>query len=116
MKPQDLERLREMLLQMKAESEDDARSSRDATRPVELDQTTVGRLSRMDAMQQQQMAQESARRREHLLQRIDGALRRMDADDYGYCAAVRGTDRARSPVRRPVRDAVHQMRRPALVN
>ncbi|WP_448507885.1 TraR/DksA family transcriptional regulator [Immundisolibacter sp.] len=87
MKPQDLERLREMLLQMKAESEDDARSSRDATRPVELDQTTVGRLSRMDAMQQQQMAQESARRREHLLQRIDGALRRMDADDYGYCAA-----------------------------
>lgn len=53
--------------------------------PVELDQQKVGRLSRMDAMQGQAMAQETARRREIELQRIDAALARVAAGDYGYC-------------------------------
>jgi DnaK suppressor protein len=39
----------------------------------------------MDAMQAQQMAQETARRRKVKLQKIDGALRRIDEGDYGYC-------------------------------
>lgn len=59
--------------------------SKDATRPVELDQSSVGRLSRMDAMQLQQMAQETARRRRRQLARIEGALRRIETGDYGYC-------------------------------
>lgn len=53
--------------------------------PVELDQTMVGRLSRMDALQGQAMAQEVARRRETEIKRIDAALKRMDEGDYGYC-------------------------------
>ena len=52
---------------------------------VTLDQSQVGRLSRMDALQAQQMAQETARRREIQLQKIDSALRRMAAGEYGYC-------------------------------
>ncbi|MEP4147643.1 MAG: TraR/DksA C4-type zinc finger protein [Halioglobus sp.] len=59
--------------------------SSDATDTVALDQSKVGRLSRMDAMQAQQMAQETARRRQLQLQKIDNALRRIDAGDYGYC-------------------------------
>lgn len=55
--------------------------------PVELDQTKVGRLSRMDAMQQQAMAQASARRAELELQRIRTALGRLQAGDYGYCVS-----------------------------
>lgn len=54
--------------------------------PVELDQTKVGRLSRMDAIQQQAMAQASARRTEVELQRIRTAINRLRAGDYGYCA------------------------------
>ena len=54
--------------------------------PVELDQQRVGRLSRMDALQGQAMAQETARRRAVGLQRIDAALARLDAGTYGYCA------------------------------
>lgn len=54
--------------------------------PVELDQQRVGRLSRMDALQGQAMAQETARRREIDMQRIDAALARLDAGSYGYCA------------------------------
>lgn len=53
--------------------------------PVELDQTKVGRLSRMDAMQQQAMAQASGRRTEMELQRIRTAIGRLRSGDYGYC-------------------------------
>ncbi len=52
---------------------------------VELDQTRVGRLSRMDALQSQAMSLETTRRRRAELQRIDAALRRMDEDEYGFC-------------------------------
>jgi DnaK suppressor protein len=53
--------------------------------PVELDQTRVGRLSRMDALQQQAMAKETLRRRELELKKLDLALARLDDDEYGYC-------------------------------
>jgi DnaK suppressor protein len=67
----------------------DIRAGREAQKnegaPVELDQTKVGRLSRMDAMQQQAMAQASARRTELEAQRIRTALDRLRSGDYGYC-------------------------------
>lgn len=56
-------------------------------RPVELDQQSVGRLSRMDAMQVQAMAQAVEARRRGRLQRIDAALKRLEAGDYGYCVS-----------------------------
>jgi DnaK suppressor protein len=58
-----------------------------ARKPVELDQTRVGRLSRMDALQGQAMAQETARRRDAELARIDAALKRIEEEEYGYCLA-----------------------------
>ena len=60
--------------------------SSEARDTVELDQQSIGRLSRMDAMQQQEMAQAEARRRVHDLARIDIALNRIDEDEYGWCA------------------------------
>ena len=53
-------------------------------RPVELDQQSVGRLSRMDAMQIQAMAQAVEVRRQGRLQLIEAALRRLEDGDYGY--------------------------------
>lgn len=61
-------------------------ASADSRDPVELDQTSVGRLSRMDAMQQQAMALATQRRRASALLRIDAALSRIAAGDYGWCA------------------------------
>ena len=52
---------------------------------VELDQSKVGRLSRMDAMQAQAMAQATVKRRALQLRRIQAALARIDADEYGRC-------------------------------
>ena len=56
-----------------------------ATQIVELDQSSVGRLSRMDAMQGQAMAQENERRRILKLRLIDAALKRITNNDYGIC-------------------------------
>ncbi len=58
---------------------------RNSANVVELDQSKVGRLSRMDAMQQQAMSQETSRRREVELTKLTAALRRVDAGDFGYC-------------------------------
>jgi DnaK suppressor protein len=52
---------------------------------VELDQTRVGRLSRMDAMQAQAMSLETGRRRRLHIIEIDAALERVTAGDYGDC-------------------------------
>jgi DnaK suppressor protein len=57
----------------------------EAAGTVELDQTSVGRLSRMDALQGQAMSRERDRRRQIELQKIAAALRRIEAGDYGDC-------------------------------
>lgn len=54
---------------------------------VELDQSRMGRLSRMDALQAQQVALEASRRRERQRLAIEGALNRIDSGNYGYCYA-----------------------------
>jgi DnaK suppressor protein len=56
-----------------------------ADKPVELDQSRVGRLSRMDSMQSQAMARHGAHLAEQEMQRIRAALTLMESGDYGYC-------------------------------
>ncbi|QIG80044.1 TraR/DksA family transcriptional regulator [Stakelama tenebrarum] len=53
--------------------------------PVPLDQESVGRLSRMDAMQVQAMALAADRRRQAERARIDAALARIEEDEFGWC-------------------------------
>lgn len=54
-------------------------------KPMALDHTSAGRVSRVDAMQLQQMSQEAARRRQQLLVKIEGALRRIESERFGLC-------------------------------
>jgi len=63
---------------------------------VELDQSKVGRLSRMDALQAQAMAKASGDRREAMLRQITAALKRIDDDEYGFCQSC---DEAINPKR-----------------
>ena len=74
-----------LLLAKKAELEELDRRTEAERAPVELDQTRVGRLSRMDAIQVQAMAQEAQRRRRIELQRLDAALDRLAKDEFGEC-------------------------------
>ena len=73
-----LEKLRDELSEL-------SRIAAESRKPVELDQTSVGRLSRMDAIQGQAMQLETERRREIELTRIDAALERIETGNYGYC-------------------------------
>lgn len=53
---------------------------------VELDQQSVGRLNRVDALQRQQMAKEAGRRRSLERSRILAALNRIEHGEFGWCA------------------------------
>jgi len=80
-----VEQIRQQLVQLKLELQAQEKEYGDSSKTVELDQTRVGRLTRMDAMQAQQMALESARRRQHQVLKIEGALRRLESGEYGVC-------------------------------
>lgn len=81
----DFDHFRELLLERKQELLRLVDESSEASQPVELDQTRVGRLSRIDALQNQEMAKETDRRRHAELQRIETALQRLDEDEFGEC-------------------------------
>lgn len=76
---------RDRLLALRAELEAAGEDAQASAAIVELDQSKVGRLSRMDALQAQAMAKASEQRREATLRRIGTALERLDDGDYGLC-------------------------------
>lgn len=80
-----LEFYREKLRALLSGLEDEDARGADAQKVVELDQQVVGRLSRMDALQNQAMAQAQAGRRQAQRQRIFAALARIDEGEFGYC-------------------------------
>lgn len=57
----------------------------DSAGAVSLDQTAVGRVSRVDALQQQSMALASQQRQDERLVAIKEALERIDDNIYGEC-------------------------------
>jgi len=63
----------------------DEESSREARRPLTLDAQREGRLSRMSAIEEQAMLHAVQRRRELRRARIDAALARLAAGEYGTC-------------------------------
>ena len=77
--------IRKTLRAKKQEVTDLLNSNAEDAAPVELDQSQQGRLSRMDAIQQQAMAAETQRRRQRDVHLLDAALKRLDEGEYGYC-------------------------------
>lgn len=82
---QELEAIQARLYVLRDELQGLAAQSEQSSRTVELDQSSVGRLSRMDALQAQQMAIEANRRRLAQLQQVELALLRLDRGEYGSC-------------------------------
>lgn len=85
-KDKNLEALRARLAGALEELDLEERATSDQRRPVELDQQSVGRLSRMDAIERQAMAQATSERRARQKLRLKAAIARLDAGEYGYCA------------------------------
>ena len=67
------------------ELEKENRLGQNSQTTVELDQQAIGRLSRMDALQSQAMAQAQQRRRDALKKSLKAALQRLNDDEFGYC-------------------------------
>lgn len=64
---------------------DETNTNADSRNTVTLDQSSVGRLSRMDALQQQAMANATQARRNVEAHQICAAIQRLQDDEYGYC-------------------------------
>lgn len=77
--------VRRRLEALLAECRTASTATADDRKPVELDQTMVGRLSRMDALQRQAMAEAADRQRQVQIQRLRAALDRLDDGEYGCC-------------------------------
>lgn len=77
--------LHSALLSLRNELQKLLEDSNEGAQPVSLDEP-IGRLSRMDAMQQQSMVKANRRTAQTRLSRIETALRRYREDEYGLCA------------------------------
>lgn len=85
MEPEQIDLFRKQLIRFKQELAEALVVNANDIKPVILDQAAVGRVSRGDAMQMQQMALESSRRRERQLISVEQALERLDKQTYGIC-------------------------------
>jgi len=79
------EGLRRRLVGLVAELEAALLASAASAAPVVLDQSSVGRLSRMDAMQQQAMAKATRHKAQLRLLQCKAALSAFERDEYGLC-------------------------------
>ena len=82
-----LKHFKALLLALQDSLSDTVQSAEEAGETVELDQARVGRLSRMDALQAQQMALETERRNRASLMLVERALERIEQGEYGNCLA-----------------------------
>ena len=83
----ELEHFRHLIQQRLNDLAAQSTAGQDARSVVTLDQQAVGRLSRMDALQNQAMAKAQQARRDTEAHRLRAALARMDEDEFGYCEA-----------------------------
>jgi DnaK suppressor protein len=81
----DPKHFRRLLLNLQQELQAIESTGQAAAETVELDQTKMGRLSRMDAMQAQAMSKATNLRRAATLRGIEAALQRIERGGYGEC-------------------------------
>ena len=78
------ESLRNALRELQSGLEQLLRSTRESTQPVDLDEP-IGRLTRMDAIQQQKVSAANRRTHDIRLKQVKQALAAMNSDRYGLC-------------------------------
>ncbi len=73
-----------LLNQKKEDLEKSLETLVEAAKTVDLNEP-IGGLSRMDAIQQQQMTLNNRKQLELNLQLVESALKRLEDDEHGYC-------------------------------
>lgn len=84
---QEITSFRKQLLEQRETLEQASLQTETDRAPVALNQQSVGRLSRMDAMQVQAMSQAQQRKREIDLHNIIAALVRIEDGEFGECTS-----------------------------
>jgi DnaK suppressor protein len=74
------------LVELRRELKELLETSASGAAPVDLDEP-IGRISRIDAIQQQSMVRSNRESMQRRLQQIESALRRLAEDEYGLCAS-----------------------------
>lgn len=82
---EEVRQLKEALATLIAELGETLEGLNVASKPVTLDQQSVGRVSRIDAIQQQHMSAAGKRSLERRLQQAKRALTAMEEGSYGAC-------------------------------
>ncbi len=83
--PAQLVSAREALTSLKETLESTVQAGRQAAAPVELDQQRSGRVSRIDAIAQQNMASATRQRQIIRLNKVNAAMAALNNGDYGLC-------------------------------
>lgn len=81
----EIDQLKRQLQHLELALEEQLQIGSDASDVVTLDQSKVGRVSRMDAMQQQQMALSTRSKSQQRLLKVKSALKAIESGEYGYC-------------------------------
>ncbi len=82
--PDQLEIQRRALQKLHGDLSDHVTSTADGVKPVDLGEP-IGRLSRVDAMQQQRMVAENRQAAQPRRRQVEAALSRIDSGEYGAC-------------------------------
>jgi DnaK suppressor protein len=88
---EEIQTLRDGLTRELEKLERSLKTTRRAARPVRLDQTSVGRLSRIDAIQNQSFSQGMQDRQQIRAALLEEAFKRLEDGSYGLCQACGGT-------------------------
>ena len=80
----DKDQIKEMILREIIKTEQLISDYREMSRPVEPD-NAIGRISRMDAINNQSVTEASLRQAEEKLRNLNRVLSRIDTKDFGIC-------------------------------
>jgi DnaK suppressor protein len=83
--PEARDEIRDQLERSLCKLERSMKANGAAARPRDLEQDTVGRLSRVEALQSQGLTKTLAAREQAQLEQIVAALRRLEEGTYGAC-------------------------------
>ncbi len=82
---QKIKKFKDLLNEEKDELKILSLKTKDSRAPVILDQQSVGRLSRMDAIQQQNMNLATETNRNNRISQIENTLKRIELGTFGIC-------------------------------
>lgn len=88
MKPEDKQQIKNRILDEISSSRDQISELEDLTQPIAPD-AAIGRISRMEAINNKSVNEHLLAKTKHKLQRLEASLSFIDEPDYGICRSCK---------------------------